>query len=51
MIFQQDNSPVHVKINRETNVQFAEQLFKELDVYFINDWPARSPDTNVIENV
>lgn len=51
IIFQQDNSPVHMKIDRFKKEPFVFDTLKQLGVNCMRDWPARSPDMNVIENV
>lgn len=43
VIFQQDNAPVHT-------AKVAKEFFRKENIRTI-DWPARSPDFNIIENV
>lgn len=43
MVLQQDNAPIHV--SKHMKAYFAQQNWK------VSDWPAKSPDLNVIENV
>ena len=43
-LFQQDNAPCH----KSSKVL---SLFEEEGVALLPDWPARSPDLNIIENL
>lgn len=51
IIYVQDNAPLHMKINRETNIPYVFELLKSHKLDYVDNWPALSPDLNPIEKM